>query len=680
MRKTNLRYAAALAVLSACRVQAQPAEAPDQAAQVYEAAYYARFSPRTALDMIRQTPGFTLEETGTRRGFSAAAGNVLVDGERPIAKSQTLSDILQRIPATQVLRIEVLRGREAATDASGHVVLANVVRTPSAGQGVYQLGYEYAGRTPVPNGWASWSGRLGRTDYSLGVNGYSLMRNLPGERVQLDGSGHLTGTRKDASPRDFYEVAVNAEASRPLLGGQVRATGQVQFERYHEDSVIATFSPSGAPTESETNPYTFRNRVIEGGLNYDLRLGGWDFALAGLVTRTRFSSDVSSTKSRPPSIVASIFTQAIERDSGETIVRATLSRPLGTNHRLEIGAEGALNTLDQRLAATYDGGGGPVVIPILNSNLSVEERRGEAYLLHSWTPGRWSVETRLAGEISRLSFTGDANQSVSLAYFKPSFQVTRRIGRRNQIRARLYRDVGQLDFTDFVSAASFADDRINGGNPDLRPETSWRAELAGDLRFGADGAAGLTLFHYWISDTADLVPVGPPNARIDAPGNIGDATVDGAQLTLRLPLKPVLPGASLTVDGTWRRSRVTDPLTRERRAISGLADRAFKADFRHDLPGSKLAWGASYVAQPTLVYYRLQEIERKRASPSLDLWVETTALDRVKVRLTVLSLLGQSERRERTLFAPDRTGAIDSIERGERHPGRWLTLAVSGSF
>src|SRR4029079_620122 len=109
----------------------------------YDAAYYAQFSPRTALDMVNQTPGFALVEGAERRGFSGAVGNVQIDGQRPIAKSQTLADILQRIPAAQVLRIELLRGGETAGDASGQAVVANVVRTPSAGQGAFSLGAEY---------------------------------------------------------------------------------------------------------------------------------------------------------------------------------------------------------------------------------------------------------------------------------------------------------------------------------------------------------------------------------------------------------------------------------------------------------------------------------------------------------------------------------------------------------
>src|SRR5438445_3299736 len=115
------RISAAATVVLASAATAMP---PSASRVAYDAAYYARFSPSTALDMINQTPGFALEDTGTRRGFAGASGNVLVDGEHPIAKSQSLSDILQRIPAKQVLRIELLRGGEAGADASGHAVIA----------------------------------------------------------------------------------------------------------------------------------------------------------------------------------------------------------------------------------------------------------------------------------------------------------------------------------------------------------------------------------------------------------------------------------------------------------------------------------------------------------------------------------------------------------------------------
>src|SRR5687768_17185590 len=112
---------------------------------IYEAAFYDAFAPRTALDMINQTPGFALvavDGGDERRGFSGAVGNVLIDGQRLGAKSQSLQDVLGRVAAKEVLRIEILRGDQVAGDASGAAVLANVVRTPAAGGGTWQAGVE----------------------------------------------------------------------------------------------------------------------------------------------------------------------------------------------------------------------------------------------------------------------------------------------------------------------------------------------------------------------------------------------------------------------------------------------------------------------------------------------------------------------------------------------------------
>ena len=680
----------ALAIAPAARAQdvppavAPPARSPaaGEARVTYDADFYAQFSPRTALDMIGRTPGFTLTEGAERRGFSGAVGNVLIDGERVVAKSQTLSDILQRIPAAQVVRIELLRGAQAAGDASGFAVLANVVRTPSAGGGAWSLGYEIAQQNaPAPNGFLAWNGRIGTTDYGLGLNGYSLLREQPGERETVDASGAPIETRTETSPRAFFEIAVNGEASRQMLGGRMRLTGQAYLSHYHQDNALLTFSPAGTRTQLELDPYTENKRTLEAGLEHERGLGDWDLTLAALLTRTRFDSEIISTRSDADDAFASRFTQTIERENGESILRATLARDLSPQHRLEAGVEGALNTQDQALVLTFDSGTGPIPIPVPNSNLYVEELRGDAYVVHTWRPdSRWSVETRLAGELSNLSFSGDAGHSVSLGFLKPSFQVTRDLGGQNQLRARLFRDVSQLDFTDFVSRASLSDDIIEGGNPDLRPQTSWQAEVAADLRFGEQGALGLTVFSQWISDTVDLVTLGPPDARFDAPGNIGDARVWGVELSLTLPLQRIITGGSLTVDGSWRDARVTDPLTGARRTISDFQEDELSVEFRQDLTARRFAWGLKYEDESALALYRFNEVDRRRDAPAFDVWIETTAIQPLKLRLTLVSLLTTPERRERTFFTPDRIGAIDRIERSEQQPGQWVLVSVSGNF
>lgn len=643
---------------------------PDGVPLRYDADWYRSFAPRTALDMVRQTPGFTLDEGAARRGLSGAVGNVLVDGRRPSAKEQTLEEILRRIPAAQVQGIEILRGAQTAGDLSGQAVLLNVLRTPFTGQGVGALGFEYAQQhRAMPNGFMAWTGRAHAVDYAVGASTYSLRRELPGTRDLTDADGNSTGTRRDSSPRDFGEYAVNGEASFELGGGRMRLTGQANYERYHDDSLVENYDPTDVFTGSTFNPYTESRRGTEFGGHFERAFGAWELSNVLLLTRARFASDITSTTRDASGNPLYLYSQQLERDSGESILRGTLARALGESQRLEFGLEAAFNTLDAMLRATVD---------VPNSNVLIEERRAEVFVNHSWRiDERWSFDWRLAGEFSRLDFSGDSNQVVELAYAKPSVQLTRSFGKSNQLRARVFRDVGQLDFTDFVSSLSLSDERVEGGNPDLEPQTSWDAELTADLRPGADVALTLAVFHRWVSDTADFVPVGPPDALVDAPGNIGDGRVYGIRVKARAPLKFVR-GGSITFDGTRRESRVTDPLTGEIRGISELQGWELAAGFRQDLP--RLAWGLNYTQKSVLSSYLLEEIDRRRESPSLDAFIELALARGLRLRFATVSLLGQPELRDRLFYAPDRRGALDHAELGERDPGSWYQLSISGSF
>jgi len=117
---------------------AEPAAgtAPAGGAVSYEPAFFAGFKPQSALDMVQKVPGFSIDEGSDRRGFGGAGGNVLIDGARPSAKSQGLSDVLAQIPAKQVVRIELIRASTSA-EAAGHAVVVNVVRAPGAFGGVW---------------------------------------------------------------------------------------------------------------------------------------------------------------------------------------------------------------------------------------------------------------------------------------------------------------------------------------------------------------------------------------------------------------------------------------------------------------------------------------------------------------------------------------------------------------
>lgn len=240
----------ALALTGAAYAQTPPAEvtppaaAPESSADrvIYEAAHFTQYNPQNALDMVNQTPGFSLNGGDDRRGFSGAVGNLLIDGLRPSTKSQSLEGILSRIPANQVVRIEVLRGGAVAGDASGQSTLLNIVRTPSAGSGLWEAGFELTSHDgPAPRGEVSYSGRNGQIEYGVGLSLFSQNRDLPGYRRFYDAAGVYTGRAETPSPREFREGSVTGNLAFPLWGGRLSSNAQLNTGT---STLTATFSSS----------------------------------------------------------------------------------------------------------------------------------------------------------------------------------------------------------------------------------------------------------------------------------------------------------------------------------------------------------------------------------------------------------------------------------------------------
>ena len=115
---------ASLAALAACAAaqptraeEASPAPSSAAASVIsYPASFFAAMRPDRAYDMVLRLPGFTFDDGSAVRGLAGAAGNVLIDGQRPSSKTDDLVAILQRIPAAQVARIDLIRGGQTGID------------------------------------------------------------------------------------------------------------------------------------------------------------------------------------------------------------------------------------------------------------------------------------------------------------------------------------------------------------------------------------------------------------------------------------------------------------------------------------------------------------------------------------------------------------------------------------
>lgn len=226
------------------------AQAPAAQTLVYEPDYFAQFAPSTALDMVERLPGFTIDEGEERRGFAGAQSNVLIDGEPPASKSQDIDDILERIPARDVVRIELIRGA-GSNAASAQGVRVNVVRSSSSGSGVWDLGAtaDESGRVS-PDGGAAWSGRLRSFEYGFSADIDIARLPITGERADFDASGALDESRIEEAPTDEREGQLSGEASFPWLGGAASLNAQLSRAEVDERTGAALFDGGGADAGS----------------------------------------------------------------------------------------------------------------------------------------------------------------------------------------------------------------------------------------------------------------------------------------------------------------------------------------------------------------------------------------------------------------------------------------------
>ena len=242
------------------------------------------------------------------------------------------------------------------------------------------------------------------------------------------------------------------------------------------------------------------------------------------------------------------------------------------------------------------------------------------------------------------------------------------------------RVVGQLSFGDFLASVSLNDDNQNAGNNELQPAQSWQLEAEANKRFGPWGSAKIAFERKWFEDFVDFFPLpGGGEAR----GNIGDADATRLTGTATVKFDPVgWRGAQLDLNAMVSDLAVTDPFTGLRRPISRNTLDLLDVDFRHDVPETDWAYGASLFTASNAPYSRLFEVGRESEGPTfLDVFVEHKDLFGLTVNARIGNVLGATQKFERTVFAGPRPDAsIAFIERFDRRIGPIFRLSVSGNF
>ncbi|SFS53593.1 TonB-dependent receptor plug domain-containing protein [Brevundimonas viscosa] len=621
MTKTILLATTALFLgAGAAAAQTPPTAAPQaesgqQGVLVFTPDFFADQRPNTALDMVNRVPGFSVVDGDGSRGFEGSVGNVLVNGARPASKNDTGSAVLSRTLASQVERIELVRGGAPGIDMQGYAVVVNVItRTESSRQSIFTANATlFEGGQDLYGGSYQFTAREGERTWGVTLSdGMSMSdANGMGPVVRRDGTGAVIRTEDYWNDQYGGGTSIRGNFATPLFGGKIDLTARYGVNDFHAIALQTS------PTVRRENLFDDDGSGGEVGVVYTRPLSPRFNLETRFIHQFNDFDSVSVARSRVDGVDNPEQRFTSEGNASETIFRSLVRFERSPALTFETGGEVAYNMLETDQA--FSVGGAPVPLP--SASVTVEELRGEAFGKGTWRiRDDLTLEGGLRLEASTISQSGDADQEKSFFFAKPRLQATWTPMANNQLRFRFEREVGQLDFGDFAASADLDEDNVLGGNADLEPEQRWITEITYERRFWTDGIVSIGYRHDEIVDAIDVLPL---DMGLSAVGNIGDGTLDQLAVNILVPMDRFgFSGGKLGFRNTWNHTEVTDPTTGETREISGVRPSQPVFTIQQDIPSWKLQWGGAYIESLHQFSYDPDQTSGFRGSDYFELWAE----------------------------------------------------------
>ena len=665
-------------------VSASPADtSASEARQQFEPAFFERFAPRSALDMVNQIPGFILQSGNDGRGLGQANENILINGERLSGKSDSARDQLGRIPADRVVRIELVDGITLDVPGlTGQVANIIVGSGGLSGQFTWEGGFRTTAVDPEwYGGEVSLSGNSGALRYTLALENNNNRFGATGPIVITDADGTVIENTRNVFTGAFDYPRISANLGYDF-GGDVLANLNLTAAR-------TFFNRLESETRTLANGEILLRENRSGGGTPDYEISAdIEFPFAGgqlkLIGLEAYDEDVSinTVIDRPlDSDTATGSRFRSDGGSGERIGRAEYRWKMLSGD-WQLAGKAAFNRLD-RVSRLFDlqADGSFAEIAFPGGTGGVREDRYEAILSFNRPLAKGlSLQASLGGEYSTLRQTGTAANSRSFRRPKGSVSLAWQPSNRFDISLELLREVGQLSFGDFLARVNLDNGNADAGNNELVPQQAWGVDLEINRSFGALGSTTLTFEQRWIEDYIDRIPL---PGGVESRGNIDTARSTEIDWNTTLRLDGLgIAGGQLDIEAQLFNSRVRDPFDGRPRDFSRAVDRDLEVDFRHDIPQTPFAYGAGLNYSRRMPSLRQSEISLEYEGPTfVSMFVEHKDVLGLTLRASYANIFGGREREIRTVFDGPRTdGQIAFVENRNLRIGPIFRFSVSGSF
>lgn len=656
----------------------------------YDQQYFQKYAPVTLLDMLQRVPGVPEILNNNRqqrrggggaqnrgeRGFGSGGDQILIDGKRLAGKANNIDDTLQRISASQVEKVELIRGAASGLDVQSQGLVINIIlkEGTSTSTTFWKITSETKlGHDPGLEFLLSHSGSKGNLDYTFS-----------GERTS--NNGFFDRSEQFFDPSDNHTGDQEIEAAFRFRGYKFNTNLTYNFENNSVLRLNGLFEPrtmNGDEFRIETGDdpdnifwdTTEDTDKWEVGGDYTRRLGSLgNLKALFVINRNKRERVVDRFTGAEVSQFQNVKDTEHE-DKTEKILRASLTRNLTEKQSIEFGGELAINTFDKKFDKLDREFDGDLFDLISSDNVEIQENRYEIFANHSYNiSAKIVLQSSITTEFSNIiadNIFADGNTSrrdTNFTYLKPRINLRYDITGSDQLRFTVEKKVSQLNFNNFVTRFDQRTEEIRLGNTNIRPEQIWEFSLAYEHRLANDsGSLELEIFHREYKDHISRVdfteyedfsgnPIGVEEFFALSPdialrdlidfttksGNIDKATANGLKVKTNLRLGFIgLEQATLSTSYIYERRRTTGQFIIAERNFDRSSDHTLNIDFRHDMTDLGLSYGGRASFRSDMETFDIARYWPTNPQANLSLFAEYNIFNGIKMRLDAKQLTGK---------------------------------------
>ncbi len=547
-----------------------------------------QFNDLSVGDAIRRLPGVTFPGVNRSReiklrGLPGVYTRVLLDG-RPLIDGDSGRNMeVDRIPASFIERVEIIRSAVSGMDSQGAAGTVNIITKRNFGSsgngGGLTLGGGHVDNFKTTGEGSAWQGgKVGPLKYFVGagyqrrlleesINTYNVFgytgssgNNLQSQNRSFDEYTALSRFEYTPTASDTFIVSptyMRTEETRDQTDDRYQATSPLYLNRRTNEIRKRDRENIGSYFEWA---HSFSNTT-------SARMF-FDFQKA---SETTIRNSAQYTYNAAGAITATTFPNVnnyVPIDLRRYAPGVAFNTTLG-GHDVEAGA--GLNRLTRR---EFDASS-------TTRNYKISEDILYGYLSDSFAVlGRDKLTAGVRVERSSTDATNSVGltRNSSQTDINPSVNYRAPLAETIDLRAGVAKTMRRPDLRDLspvttLNAGTYTSPDTRG-NADLVPERIWGGDVGADwYLFDRTGLLSFNVFRRQFQNKIETNVSLESGRYVSAPRNAGNGTLDGAEFEARIPLKMLnAPNLTLWGNATVLRSELTDPATRQTRRFAEQPD------------------------------------------------------------------------------------------------------------